>query len=156
MKNAVISLVAGAGLLLAAVGCGKSTDTRPVRNTTHGTLTYNGAPLKGAVVTLWPYPLDQIGWKTVKPAARVDADGTYHVNTYEMNDGAPIGEYAVCVMYFGDNEDNPRPDFFQGKYSQPGREVMKVTIKEGDNELPPIKLTGPPIRMVDVPGTPGT
>jgi hypothetical protein len=155
MTHSAFAAVVAAGLFLVGAGCGKPSDSRPTRQTTHGTLTYNGMPLKGAVVVLWPYPLDQIGWRTVKPSARVEADGTYHVNTYELNDGAVVGEYAVCVMYHGDNEDVPRPDFFHGKYSQPGREVMKVTIKEGDNELPPIKLTGPPLKMVDVPGTPG-
>ena len=73
-----------------------------------------------------------------------------------QGDGAAVGQYAVTVMWMGENDDVPRPDFFQGKYSDPHKPVLTVTIKEGDNELQPITLAGPPLKAVDVPGVPGT
>ena len=40
-------------------------------------------------------------------------------------------------------------------HSNPSKPVLTVTIHDGDNEVPPIALTGPPLKAVDVPGVPG-
>jgi len=155
MNRSIASGILAAALAFAA-GCEKKPPTHPQPQRTHGTLTYNGKPLKGAVVTFWPLPLENNTWRTLKPAARVEADGTYQVNSFDASDGAAVGQYAVTVLWMGENDDAPRPDFFQGKYSDARKPVLTVRIKEGDNEVPPIHLTGPPLKAVDVPGTPGT
>lgn len=136
-------------LVVAPVGCGKSAPLRPPRQPTHGTVTYNGKPPDGAVVQFWPLPLDKVDWRTVKPSARVAPNGAFQLNTFEMNDGAIVGEYAVTVLWTGSNPDLPRPDLFQGRYSDPKKPVLKVSIKEGENALPPINLTGPAVNAND-------
>jgi hypothetical protein len=132
-------------LIASPPGCGESPPSRPPRQPTHGTVTYNGKPPDGAVVQFWPLPLDKIDWRTVKPSARVGPDGTFRLNTYEMSDGAIVGDYVVTVLWTGSNPDVPRPDLFQGRYSDPNKPVLKVSIKEGENAIPPINLTGPPV-----------
>jgi hypothetical protein len=154
MTRSIVPGLVAAAVALAA-GCEKKPAHPPPQHT-RGTLTYNGKPLKGAVVTFWPLPLDNVSWRTLKPAARTEADGTYQVNSFDLADGAAVGQYAVTVMWMGENDDVPRPDFFQGKYSNASKPVLTVTIKEGHNEVPPIALTGPPIKAIDVPGVPGT
>ncbi len=136
-------------LTASLVGCGTAPPPRPPRQPTHGTVTYNGKPPDGAVVQFWPLPLDKVDWRTVKPSARVGPDGVFRLNTYEMGDGAVVGEYAVTVLWTGSNPDVPRPDLFQGRYSDPKRPVLKVTIQDGENALPPITLTGPPVNAND-------
>lgn len=144
--------VAAVGLLVALLaGCGQPPDTRPTRHPTKGTLTYNGKPLKGAVVTFWPLPLDKNDWKTVKPQAMVEADGSYQPNSYDLKDGAMAGEYVVTVLWTGESG-GPGPDLLKGKYSDPKKPVLKVAIKEGENAIPPIELKGPAINAADAKG----
>ena len=66
-RSIAIGLLAAA--LAAAAGCAKQPPTHPQPQRTHGTLTYNGKPLKGAVVQFWPLPLENVTWRTLKPAA---------------------------------------------------------------------------------------
>lgn len=135
-------------LLLLGAGCAEEKKELPVRQPTYGTITYNGEVPNGAVIQLCPLPINSIDWRTVKPSGRVDPDGTFHINTYELNDGAVVGEYVVTVLWTGENPDLPMPDLFNGRYSNPGSPVMKVTIVEGENELPPIALKGPQVNGI--------
>lgn len=114
----------------------------PTRHKTKGTLTYNGQPAVGASVTFWPLPLKPNDWQAIKPKAIVAADGTFEPNSYDINDGAVQGEYAVTARWTGE-EGGQGPDLFKGKYSDPNTPLAKVTITEGENTLPPIALTGP-------------
>ncbi|MBX9626069.1 MAG: hypothetical protein K2X82_19890 [Gemmataceae bacterium] len=133
-----------AAVALAACGCGGTPDDKPARFPTRGTLTYNGRPLPGAVVTFHPLPLDKNDWRTVKPGARVEADGSFRANSYDLRDGAMAGEYAVTVLYTGE-AGGPGPDLLQGRHRDPKRPVAKVTIAAGENVVPPIALSGPPL-----------
>lgn len=140
----------GVGLLVLLVvywpfGGGKPKDNHPPCYPTKGTLTYNGKPAKGAVVTFWPLPLEKNDWKTVKPQAIVEADGSYQPNSYDLKDGAMPGEYAVTVLWTGETDDPRNPDLLAGRCADPSRPVLKVSIKEQANEIPPIRLTGPAI-----------
>lgn len=132
-------------LLLFSLGCADERRDLPVCQRTHGTITYNGKVPNGAVIQLCPLPIENTDWRTIKPAGRVGPDGKFEINTYALNDGAVAGEYVVTVLWTGDNPDLPMPDLFKGRYSNPGDPVMRVTIVEGENELPPIALKGPEV-----------
>lgn len=132
-------------LPLFSLGCAEEKPDLPERQPTHGTISYNGEVPNGAVIQLCPLLIEKVDWRTVKPAGRVGADGKFSINTYELNDGAVAGEYVVTVLWTGENPEVPVPDLFKGRYSNPGNPVMKVTIREGENELPPIVLKGPPV-----------
>ena len=61
-------------------------------------------------------------------------------------DGAPAGEYEIIITWHkpveGSSDDGP--DLLKGRYRDPGQSRLpKITIKEGNNELPPIKLKAP-------------
>lgn len=83
----LLSAVAFAGCS-GAVGGGDRFATHPVT----GKVTYNGAPVPGAVVTFSPN-------KTGVPGASgiTDNQGTYILTTYDAGDGAVEGEYKVMV-----------------------------------------------------------
>lgn len=136
----------GVILSILSLGCADEQQTDlPARQPTHGTITYNGEVPNGAVIQLWPLPIETVDWRTIKPAGRVGPDGKFDINTYELSDGAIAGEYLVTVLWTGENPDLPMPDLFKGRYSDPSSPVMKVTISDGDNQLPPIVLKGPPV-----------
>lgn len=108
---------------------------------TRGTLFIDGKPAKGAVVTFWPVPLETVTWRTVKPQAMVEADGSYRPNSYDLHDGAKPGEYLVTVLWTGP-DGGPGPDLLKGKYADPKRPVLRVTIGLGDNVVEPLRLDG--------------
>lgn len=119
----------------AAFGCSNRehwmTETYPAT----GTVTVNGEKAEGAIVMLFPAgdPIDQ---RNSKPWAQVDADGTYRLGTYDAEDGVPVGDYEVTLVWSG----GLGPDRLKGAYSSPANSVMTVTIAPETNELPPIEL----------------
>lgn len=137
-----VTLSAG---LLALGACSSTADTRPARQPTHGKVTYNGQPAGGALVMLWPVPVKKDDYKQVKPQGIAAADGTFKLISYDPDDGAPAGEYAVTVRWSGPGAP-PGPDLLKDRYSDPNKPVTKVTIKDGQNEIPPIQLTGPAVK----------
>jgi hypothetical protein len=143
-------LLISACLVIQFIGCSssnESVDVRPERFPTRGKLTYNGKPAKGAAVTFWKLPLNLKSvdsWRQIRPAATVEADGSFVPSSYDLQDGAMAGTYAVTAIWTGENSE-PGPDRFNGRFSNPEQPAMKVTIKKGENVLPPIDLNGPPI-----------
>ena len=81
-------------LLLVAtlVGCGQKAN-RPKTVPVSGTVTYNGKPVQGAVVTF--NPTDRKVGKTA--IATTDASGKYTLMTFEQGDGAIPGTYKVTI-----------------------------------------------------------
>lgn len=73
-----------------------------------------------------------------KPWGVVNADGSYRLGTYELEDGAPPGEYDVTLVW----SLGLGPDRLKGAHSVPEKAVMHVTISQTNNELPPIELSG--------------
>jgi hypothetical protein len=74
-------------------------------------------------------------------SARTDKTGTYSVQVREP------GEYLVTVFWpmvtVEDNETLEGDDAFGGRYRDPKRPVTKVTIREREHSLPPIKIAAP-------------
>ena len=67
-----------------------------------------------------------------------DDAGRFTVSTYTKFDGAPAGEYAVTVVKTGKGYyDGEMPDKTQlpEKYATPTTTPLKVTIKEGANDV---------------------
>ncbi|RCS44632.1 hypothetical protein DTL42_17065 [Bremerella cremea] len=108
----------------------------PVR----GTLTVNGEPAQGAILGFHPTQGDLDERGTI-PAGKVKQDGTFAVSTFDVEDGAPAGEYKVTVFWPQfPGRDDPGDDRLRGKYALPAKSTTKVTITPGENKLPPIEL----------------
>jgi hypothetical protein len=80
-------------------GCGGVSD-RPVTAPVEGTVTFDGQPLSGAVVTFW----DTAG-KNNPTAGDTDASGKYKLAG--SNQGAQPGSYKVTVQHFTTLEGGP-------------------------------------------------
>jgi len=103
-----------------------------------------GKPMDGAYVKLLsvaPAP----GQERWVPSATTDAEGNFVLSTYNSGDGAPPGDYVATVLWpeiFKDKFGDPMEgkDRLGGRYATPQRSPLKVTVEEGDNQLPPLKL----------------
>jgi hypothetical protein len=128
-------------VLLLAVGCGKSENDQLPVFLVRGTALYNGKPMTGASVVLVPATYDPK--LRMPPFGVVGADGAFVITSYEKGDGAPVGEYKITFTW-PDGAEEPT-DLLNGRLSDPKKPSGVITINEGDNTLPAIELTGPPI-----------
>lgn len=128
-------------------GCGgPDYETIPTYPAT-GRVTVNGVPAAGAVVRLYP-KAPQPGVKyPLTPSGKVDDQGSYQLTTYEGTDGAPLGAYVVTLEWPdpewrppGGGIPPPPPDRLKGRFADPKRSTIAVTVVEGDNQFEPIVL----------------
>ena len=104
-------------LVVAFVGCDGGPAVKPVT----GTVTLDGTPIAGAVITFQPTE-----GSTGKPAVGTsDASGNFTVtdmNSDNIGSGAVAGEYRVGVMWF-----------------KPGTDSSQATGESGGNEEEAVK-----------------
>jgi hypothetical protein len=112
--------------------------TQPLR----GQVFFEDQPAVGASVVL--HPLDGPDPR-VRPSGKVDKDGWYTLSTYRLNDGAPMGNYAVTIVWLpegsrGGGPDKP-PDKLGGRYEDPESSGLSVRIDKDTTELPVFRLS---------------
>jgi hypothetical protein len=126
-------------ILLVAGGCGG--DGGPTIYPVSGKVLVDGKPAVKALITFHPMsgPKDQ-----AIPYAETGADGTFRPSTRLTGDGAPAGEYALTILWpevkIDHGEEISGRDRLGGRYANAGDSNLKLTIKEGENSLPPIEL----------------
>ncbi len=88
---------------------------------------------------------------TIRPYARTNEEGAFTMTSYLVDDGAPLGDYAVMVLpalpMAGTEEEladdmpaegQPQAKLatpFPRKYADPTTSGLTFTVKEGNNEL---------------------
>src|SRR5437762_3065249 len=88
--------------VLCSSSCNKGKQFYPV----HGRVMANGKPAEGVLIVL--HPVDDTDPKAVQPSATVQADGSFELKTFLVDqrvirDGAPAGQYLVsCVWWPAD------------------------------------------------------
>jgi hypothetical protein len=130
-------------LCLLLSGCGRRHGPRPATHPVDGKLSVAGTPAVGARVTL--YPVASKEKYVERPRATVEADGSYHLTTFNTRDGAPEGEFALSVVWPGPRlknqaEDEEGPDRLLGRYADPKRPAARVRIEAQTRSLEPIDL----------------
>ncbi len=112
----------------------KKKDTFPVT----GKLKLDGKPLAGATITFHTFNKETEKFTQVCDGL-TDETGKFTVTTYTKFDGAPAGEFVVTVVRTakGGYYDGEIPEKSQlaERYATPGKSPIKVTIKEGTNDL---------------------
>lgn len=132
----------GAGVVLIAsvLGCEAKPVPTPRTTPVRGKVLVNGRGVGGVVVVF--HPLFDIGPVKFAPGATTNKDGTFELTSGEA--GAPVGEYTVTFAWPEPSKDPEEGDLkvdrWKGRYSDPKASKFKVTVKDGDNELPPFKL----------------
>lgn len=124
---------------LTGIGCGDGwrAKTYPAA----GRLTINGVAPEGARVHLHSVG-QKVDQRNSSPWGIVQKDGTYTLSTYEKGDGAPPGEYKVTLRWPFEPNAPDLGDRLGYAFATPEKSKWQVTIKEGDNQLPPIEVTG--------------
>lgn len=116
-------------------GCGPAPPPRVPVHPVRGELHIGGKPAVGAVVVFHPVADPA----APPPRATVAADGSFRPQFYEDADGIPAGEYALTVTW-RESATGMSPDRLKGRHSEPGKPVVRVTVKPGDNVIDPIRL----------------
>ncbi|AWM39954.1 hypothetical protein GobsT_16500 [Gemmata obscuriglobus] len=124
---------------LAAAGCGSKRPGEVPVYPVKGRVTFRGEPMPHAVVTF--YPLGQPFAQALKCRANADPDGNYRLTTYELNDGAPEGEYGV-ILYVPPAPPEPHalevpnpPDRLKGAYLDPAKSKLRYTVRPEPNTI---------------------
>jgi hypothetical protein len=143
-RRPVLGCLTAAAYLLAIGGCGKSQDPvgRPPVFHAEGKLVYDNGPLAGAFVVL--HPRAPSGPSSPRPHGQAAADGSFTLTSYDSNDGAPAGEYAVTVelrpLVKNGGDYAAGPNVLPKKYSRAETSPVTVKIAEGNNDLAPIQI----------------
>jgi len=124
-----------AGILMTSViqleGCsGRKDENLPETVAISGTVTYQGKPVPGATVMLYPV-------QGRKPASGLSDDtGQFTLTTFNKNDGALPGEHKVTVNAY---ESTPTGLSMKSsvpeKYANQSSSPLTVTISKTDPEL---------------------
>ena len=140
-----------AALSLFATGCSDAAPPETAVHPARGSALFRGKPISGGAIYL--HPVLSASQAVPKPHARVAPDGTFQLSTYREHDGAPPGEYAVTVSWRvpankQSADELKEEDWDQGReqlparYQDPQKSGLRVTIQPGQNELPPLRLSG--------------
>src|SRR5262245_22989695 len=114
--------------------------TVPVR----GVVKYKGKPAAGIRVKF--HPQFELGSIKFIPLGETRADGGFTLSTGAARNGAPRGSYIVTfekpeiAPAHKTNYIETEIDAFQGKYSDPQKSKLRVTIERGENSLQPFEL----------------
>jgi hypothetical protein len=134
--------VALAATLLACVGCGQSESNRLPVHPVHGSITFRGGPMPGAMVSL--HSRTPLATEVPTPRGSVQADGSFSLTTYNGEDGAPEGDYVLTVQWYRPIEQHGElvtgPNVLPPKYATPESSDLEVRVAGGENRLPPIEI----------------
>lgn len=129
-------------VVAAMCGCGAAEGERVQVFPVTGLITQGGKPLAGAQVVFHPKnPADS---RTPVAQGRTDEAGKYQLTSYETNDGAAAGEYAVTVQYYplikNGESFSPGPNVLPPKLATPETTDLKATVAAAPTEVPPIEV----------------
>jgi hypothetical protein len=118
--------------LAASSGCGDGglVPLVPVE----GQVFWRDRPVADALVMLHPRTNDP-RIERMNPRGRTDAEGKFKLKTYDDNDGAPAGEYAVTIFWFEGDVDR-----LAGRYADAETTTLHITISPETPLLEPIVL----------------
>jgi len=135
--------LAGAWLLAAALGCGGKDDNRLDVYPVTGTITVKGKPVDGARIILNPIDEARRGPRMPLPTGTTGSDGKFQLTSYDLNDGAPEGEYQVAIVWPEPEkpttpeapEAAPVADRLKGRYGVPETSGLTAKVEAGPTEL---------------------
>jgi hypothetical protein len=132
-------------MLTIASGCGKN-DGRIKVYPVSGKVLVNGAPVEGARVVLYPVSEDLKKPGMPIPDGMTDSEGNFKLRSFEPGDGAPEGEFKVCVIWLeaapdGRVADTPSAkDRLEGRYANPQKSTLTAKVEKGGGEIGPFNL----------------
>lgn len=142
MKRTIGFLVA----LMLLPGCAKENVVIQTHKIS-GRILYDNKAAEGVAVYLGPIAAPRVPDIPANPHGVTDKQGRFTISTYGEDDGAPLGKYQIMMVWVDqDSKVESNPDKFFGWFDAVNSKIM-VQVKEGENEIPEIKvpvITGPP------------
>jgi hypothetical protein len=126
-------------MLLMTLGACEPADKKVPVFTATGVVTENGKPLDNATVV---FHATNGAADVPKPSGKTNAQGEYKLTTYDTNDGAPAGDYAVTVEKWTTLRPDEGPaNRLPAKYARPETSKLQLSIKAEQNQtLPTLEL----------------
>lgn len=146
MRNTASGWIAFSWFAVLALGCNEAPEGRMQVYRTSGKVQIDGQPAVGVKVVLYGATPELQGPGTVAPYGVSDSDGEFELTSYDAGDGAPAGEFTVTAYWPEPIPEGADEEFYQpkdrlgGKYTDPIKSSLKVTIEEHSNELPTFDL----------------
>ena len=114
---------------------------------TKGQVFFQGEPATGATVILHPASTSGAAdWNRGYPSGAVAADGSFWIRTADQELGAPLGEYAVLVVWVPTSAGEERTseeasvDKLAGRYADAASAKWRVKVAGVSCEIPRIDL----------------
>lgn len=128
------ALQLGAVTLCAVLipGCTQNSNRTVAVYPVDGQLIFRGKPAVDAIVAFHPTVTDG---SSVTTTAEVDFNGHFVVAQPDGAVGLPEGVYKLTATWPDDDRDR-----FNGKYADPAKPLLEISVKPGINLLPPINL----------------
>ena len=126
-------------------GCAEVDNRVPVYPVS-GKILVNGVGAEGAKVVFYGASKDLTGKGTVLPSAVTDSEGNFKLRSYDPEDGAPAGKYAVSIIWpepipeGADVEMFEPPDRLKLRYVDPKQSGLTAEVVEGGIDLAPFEL----------------
>jgi hypothetical protein len=137
-----VALLLALQIFLSCVSCSRSPDDRIPVITVQGKVFVDDQPAEHARVVFHPQDAAQ----RLVPHGRVDREGAFQLSTYELNDGAPVGEYAITITWTEPAPPGSAPDAPEGpnkldrRYADPQTSTLRVRIEPSTNQLEPFLI----------------
>jgi len=146
--------------LIVVIGCAKpdgpswSLTPHPVR----GIVLHDGKPAEGVLVGLIPIDAPMPPAIPANPTAITGPDGAFTIGTIKPGDGACAGKYQIVLNWMVSKEDasdeENKVDKLLGWYDA-AHSPLFLTVVEGENVVPAIKIPPRTILPEQMPGIPG-
>lgn len=123
-------------------GCSEPAQDRLSVFPVTGHVRLNGSPLANAFVVLHPrHPTDP---RILPARGKTDQEGQFHLTSYEANDGAAAGEYALTVECYPLVKNGEGyiagKNVLPSKLASPATSDIVVRVAAGPTQLAPIEL----------------
>ncbi len=131
-----------------ATGCSHQSEGRIALYPVFGKLLIDGQPAVGATIKFVPVGQDsKNNWIATSghrsAAATVQSDGTFQASYYDSNAGAPPGKHKLMILWLTASDGGGLPvDRLRGKYCDPKRFRYEIEVREQENPLGVIELSG--------------
>ena len=141
-------LVVGLACIFGLTGCGSGEQPRlPVVPVSGKVLIDGQAPVQAEIRLRPDVPLPDPGKRSIEPYAIVKEDGTFLVGTYLTDDGAPLGEYSLFLVWptitVDGVEEIVGPDRFKGQFNKPEYPLARVHVGQEKVVIPDLNLQAP-------------
>lgn len=123
---------------LAVSGCGRGERRVPVFKTSGSVVRADGSVVPNALVVLHATGAAST---VPKPRGTTDEQGRFQLTTYEVEDGAPEGQYTITVeQWIRDDPNLPPSNHLAATLAKPESSGLRATISQGINEIPPLTV----------------